>query len=69
MALDFRAYLGYFEMASTASLAALIIDDGNTSHNGPSGSGRFLDTSLKYRYRYILLERYILQEINHMNAL
>jgi len=48
-----------FGSASTASLAALIVDDGNTSDNGPSGSGRFLVTGLKYCYKDILLERHI----------
>ena len=41
--------LGCFEMADTASLAALIVAEGSVSDNGPSGYGRLLDTSLKYR--------------------
>ena len=35
-----------FELASTASLAALIEAEGSVSDNGPSGSGNLLD--LKY---------------------
>jgi len=54
-------------MASTASLAALIVDDGSTSDNGPSGSGRFLVTGLKYRYKDILLEKHV-HARRHVNA-
>jgi len=47
------------QTASTASLAALIVNVGSTSDNGPSGSGRFLVTGLKYRCKDILLERHV----------
>ena len=36
------------EVANTASLAALIVVEGSVSDNRPSGSGRLLDTGLKY---------------------
>ena len=36
------------EVANTASLAALIVAEDNVD-NRPSGSGRLLDTGLKYR--------------------
>ena len=40
--------LGCFKVANTASLAALIVAEGSVSDNGPSESGRLLDTDLKY---------------------
>ena len=40
--------LGCFEAANTASLAALIVAEGSVLDNRPSGSGRLLDTGLKY---------------------
>ena len=36
------------EAANTASLAALVVAEGSVSDNRPSGSGRLLDTGLKY---------------------
>ena len=41
--------LGCFEMTNTASLAALIVAEGSVLDNQPSGSGRLLDTGLKYQ--------------------
>ena len=41
--------LGCFEAANTASLAALIVAEGSVLDNRPSGSGRLLDSGLKYR--------------------
>ena len=43
--------LGLFRSgrANTAFLAALIVAKGSVSDNWPSGSGRLLDTSLKYQ--------------------
>ena len=46
---SFLKTLGCFLVANTASLAALMVAEGNVSDNGPSGSGRLLDTSLKYQ--------------------
>ena len=40
--------LGCFEVANTVLLAALIVAEGIASDNRPSGSGRLLDTGLKY---------------------
>ena len=37
--------LDCFEAANTASLATLIVAEGSGSDNGPSGSGRLLDTT------------------------
>ena len=41
--------LGCFEMANIALLATLIVAEGSVLNNRPSGYGRVLDTSLKYR--------------------
>ena len=48
-----RRSLGCFEAAKTASLAALIVAEGSVLDNRTSGSGRVLDTGLKYRLRAI----------------
>ena len=47
-ALSLLRTLGCFKVANTASLAALIVAEGNVLDNGPSGSDRLLDTGLKY---------------------
>ena len=41
--------LGCFKAANTALLAALIEAEGSVLDNGPSGSGKLLDTGLKYQ--------------------
>ena len=41
--------LGCFEAVNTASLTALIVAEGSVSDNRPSGSGKLLDTGLKYQ--------------------
>ena len=45
----FGELLGLFQSSKTASLAASIVAEGSVLDKRPSGSGRLLDTGLKYR--------------------
>ena len=41
--------LDCIETANTTSLAALVVTEGSVSDNRPSGSGKLLDTGLKFK--------------------